>query len=428
VELPIDNITEAEARQYERFRLEYLGLWRQYFDPIGMRFKLTEGEVKVDTYILPLIENSQYNELRRVSGGGSIKLDASRISPNTLMQFVLHLSPGVQRRGELLGLGRGGGELDLGTLLTWGLDPVGKWALVRVDDSPVYEKLVGLLEKAERGEDVDGEEIARLVFEMPIVLGVDIKNPVTFAATLAALRTSVMKALPGGITWEPLEKPYKGVPIVRITAPGKLLGLAGMVGVGGAVDPDRRKGKPFEPAIYYAMLDGGFYLTLNEKMLHDVIDQAEARKNGEEKTVEVNSSLYLSPAAAKAAGQLLQRYFESRVHEGSLANHSIWYALHRCGVIPEHASVEKAADAAYQYLGFVPISPDGSPYKYDAAKDEVVNERNGSLRKPTLQKTLAEGSPLARLLEQLKSVRADLRFREDGIHTVLTIERQKPAK
>src|SRR6266540_6623938 len=34
-------------------------------------------------------------------------------------------------------------------------------------------------------------------------------------------------------------------------------------------------------------------------------------------------------------------------------------------------------------------------------------------------------APLTRLLEQLRSIRADLRFREDGIHTVLTIERQK---
>ena len=58
----------------------------------------------------------------------------------------------------------------------------------------------------------------------------------------------------------------------------------------------------------------------------------------------------------------------------------------------------------------------------------MVNERHGSFRKPTLQKTTAENSPLNFLLDQLKSVRADLRFREDGIHTVLTIERSKGEK
>jgi hypothetical protein len=37
VELTIDKATPREAEAYRQFRLQYLGLWRQYFDPIGMR-------------------------------------------------------------------------------------------------------------------------------------------------------------------------------------------------------------------------------------------------------------------------------------------------------------------------------------------------------------------------------------------------------
>ena len=40
IELPIDKISEVERDEYGRFRAEYLGLWRQYFDPIGMRFSI----------------------------------------------------------------------------------------------------------------------------------------------------------------------------------------------------------------------------------------------------------------------------------------------------------------------------------------------------------------------------------------------------
>lgn len=29
IELPMDNVTQTEADEYNRFRLEYLGLWRQ---------------------------------------------------------------------------------------------------------------------------------------------------------------------------------------------------------------------------------------------------------------------------------------------------------------------------------------------------------------------------------------------------------------
>jgi hypothetical protein len=415
IELPLDKISEVERDEYARFRAEYLGLWRQYFDPIGMRFSLGDDHVKVDTYLLPLVANSQYNELRRVSGGGTVRLDVNGFSATTLFQFLMHLSPGVQNRQELLGLG-GRGELDLGTLLGWGLDPVGKWAMVRVDDSPVYAQLVALLEKDERGEDIDGVEVARLAFQMPIVLGVDIKNPLTFGGTLAALRLSVLKALPSGLTWEPLEKPYKAVQIVRVQATAA--GLREIMG--------GRQGKaPFQPAIYYALIDGGFYLTPSEKMLHDLIDQSEARRKGKPETVAVNSSLYLAPRAAEHAGKLLRRYLEAQTQQRALANAPLWAALHRAGVLAPDAEASKAEAAAYRYLGFVPVSPDGSPYQYDPKTDEIRNERHGSQRRPKLHGDLAEGAPLARVLEQLQALRADLRFRADGIHTVLTIQRQK---
>ena len=60
--------------------------------------------------------------------------------------------------------------------------------------------------------------------------------------------------------------------------------------------------------------------------------------------------------------------------------------------------------------------------------DEVTNERHGSYRVPVLNKTTADNSALNRLLDTLRSVRADLRFREDGIHTVLTLERASAAE
>ena len=42
-----------------------------------------------------------------------------------------------------------------------------------------------------------------------------------------------------------------------------------------------------------------------------------------------------------------------------------------------------------------------------------------------LAASLLIGDVVARLLGQLRSVRADLRFRDDGMHTILTIERRK---
>jgi hypothetical protein len=429
VELPIEQVTEAEAQAYRQFRGEYLGLWRQYFDPIGMRIALDDRQVKLETYILPLVANSRYNELRRITGDGVVSLDLGSISPQTIAQFMMHLSPNVGDRRGMLGLfvqrwetaPRGGIASDLAAIIGWALDPVGKWVLVRADDSPVYGQLADLLERSDRGEPVDAERIARLVFQMPVMVGMDVKNPLTFAAALATARTSVMKALPGAFTWEPQEKPYKGVSIVEVKATP-----AGMRQVG---LPSSRSGKnPFLPAVCYAMIDGAFYLTPSEVMLRDFIDRAQEKREGKSQIVKVNSSLYISPGAAKLTRGLIQKYLEKQIHEQALASAPLWYPLYHARLIAGGSDATAVRELAARYYGFVPVSPDGASYSYDRRVDEVRNERHGSPARPKAHKTLAENAPIEQLLEQLQTIRADLRFREDGIHTTLTVDRQVSKK
>jgi hypothetical protein len=423
IELPIDQVTQTEADEYFRFRQEYLGLWRQYFDPIGMRASLKEGKIQLDTYILPLIQNTSYNELRRITGQKTVRFDPASISDKTLFQYMIRLSSNVSDREAWFGgPGDGRGGLNPLLLFAWSMDPVGDWFLIRLDDSPVYEKLLRLSDRDEKGEEVDVEEVAKLIWSMPIAIGADIRNPLVVAGSLATLRLSVKSSLPGALTWEPLDKEYKGVSIVRIQATP-----SGRQMLGGVV-PERNRGKDaFLPALYYAMVDGGFYLTLNEDMMHGLIDGAVAKREGK-KLVEAATSLYVSPGAAVETRSVLRRLLERQTYEQARTSLPIWEALYRTRVVAEDATPEQAQEAAFRYLGYVPVSPDGALYKYDRKYDEVVNERHGSFRKPTLQKTTADNSPMNFLLDQLRSVRADLRFKEDGIHTVLTIDRARADK
>ena len=50
------------------------------------------------------------------------------------------------------------------------------------------------------------------------------------------------------------------------------------------------------------------------------------------------------------------------------------------------------------------------------------------MSRPKLRSTLPESSPLAQLLEQARTLRVDLRFREDGVQTILSIDRHSPKK
>jgi hypothetical protein len=53
--------------------------------------------------------------------------------------------------------------------------------------------------------------------------------------------------------------------------------------------------------------------------------------------------------------------------------------------------------------------------------DEVRNARHGSIRRPKRAAEPDPASPAALLLERFRSVRADLRFKEDGVQTTVTL-------
>jgi hypothetical protein len=78
------------------------------------------------------------------------------------------------------------------------------------------------------------------------------------------------------------------------------------------------------------------------------------------------------------------------------------------------------------FFGFVPVSPDGAAYIYDARLGEITNVRHGSLRQPVLAASIEDGSALGQLLSLFRTLRVDFRFREDGLHTTLTMERKRP--
>ncbi len=408
IELPIDKVTPDEEQKYLQFRQEYQQLWRQYFDPVGMRFSLTgkptqvagglEGkQVRVETYILPMIRTSRYDFLREVTGGGTIKVDSGRFLPHTLVQFIGHLAQPVA-------------------------DGVGDWVSIQLDDGPEIGKLLEFLRRQElqpqtANGDQESEEAARVAFQLPLTAGISIGDKQAFATQLENIK-SLAPNLLGPYTRERLKPPYKGVTITRIQFAADSV-LAQFL-----------KSGRNPPVIFHAQVHDAWYVSLREASLKQVIDQslarAEAKKAGRvSESVEVNSTLYVSPAAASKSREALSAYLEWESHRRALINCPIWYALYRAGLVS--SGMDKAAKkaVAMRYLGFVPVSPDGALFAYDPKRDEVVNRRHGSPARPVFHPGVEAASPLAQLLDQFRNLRVDVRFREDGLHTVLTLERNE---
>ena len=62
-------MTNEEADEYEAFVKDYNQYWRLYFDPIALRIQMNADRYRLETIILPLIDNSIYTGLAHVLGG-----------------------------------------------------------------------------------------------------------------------------------------------------------------------------------------------------------------------------------------------------------------------------------------------------------------------------------------------------------------------
>jgi hypothetical protein len=403
IELPIDKVTPTEERDYLRFRTEYLNQWQPYLGPAGVRLTLNDKQLRVELLLLAPASTGRYRDLRRYTGDGTVTLDPAAVPADTLVHFLMHVSPELQtfiaRKGAL-----------------------GDAFLVRVSDSELYSKLAELAVRKDLEPDSADyleQQAERVLFRLPAVAGVRMGEPRAFDEMFASF-ADLFNLFAGPVVQEPLKPAYKGATIYRAEfTPGSFVAQS-------LNDPGTPRDRRFVPVLYHAKAGGAWYISGSEAALKDAIDRATTEPDPKAGGTPVNDSLIVAPKAAVKARDALGFYLEWQSHKRGLANNPRWYVLFHDGLLPEDLSGPTMRDVALHYFGFMPVSPEGALYAYDPRTDEVVNARHGSLRQPMLRAGLDADSPLAQLLEEFRTLRADLRFREDGIHTVVTVERRLP--
>jgi hypothetical protein len=398
VELPLDKVTPAEAREYARFRDEYTKLWQTYLDPVGLRLSLDAKRVRVETHILPLAGSGQFRNLRDVVGGGKL-----RFEPRT--ESVLDFQLGINGVGDGLAVAF---QVDGDALLREMVELLVRWeADPRLNLRREYDRLFWKLPLgvSVRGQAAVGEGVERLV-ELLKGAGLVEGDPKVSRYRNVALHRLSISA-----------ERYREVAALLNTLPEQTPFATVL-----AVLPQREA----PPALHVAVIDEALHVSAHEDFLKKRIDEAEARKkSGESKPAgperEANAGLYIGPANAREAASLLLEY---EGHSLALLNNEVWNCFYQAGALAPEAAEGPRQETVRRFLGFVPVSPDGSAYRYDARLGEVVNGRHGSLRRPELHGRVAETSELGQLLAQIKALRAELRFLDNGLHTVLTIERR----
>ncbi|MHC4404792.1 MAG: hypothetical protein ACYTG0_34515, partial [Planctomycetota bacterium] len=255
-ELPIQQVTKAEAEAYERWRDGYERNWTGVFDPIGLRIGIAKKRLSADLTVMPLIGASEYRELMAVARGAKIAPDAAD-PHDALAHVVLAInkdSETVQRFGNFAAA----------MMLSAKIDPLG-WmgesVALYFDDDSFWSEL------AAAGYDGRDEFFRENLGRVPVALFVEVENGFKLTAFLAAVRAYIEQTVPGMTHWESLT--YKDEPYVKITPSSRA---------------KREEDEMENLAVCYAASAESLIVTLSEDVLKRALDRRIARRTADQET------------------------------------------------------------------------------------------------------------------------------------------------
>src|SRR5580704_881733 len=91
-EIPLTEVTSEEAEQYKAFLDNYNQYWRTYFDPIALRIQVQPERYRIETIVLPLIDNSVYSTLAQATSGPPSMLDALPVPKRNIFSVAVRLN------------------------------------------------------------------------------------------------------------------------------------------------------------------------------------------------------------------------------------------------------------------------------------------------------------------------------------------------
>jgi len=251
VELPLTEVTREEARAYERWRDSYQNNWRQFFDPIAMRYSLSRTQLSAEITVMPLIVGTDYRSMLEMSTGAQIAPMAGDPHPNALLHAILAInsqSAPVQDAGNFVGN------------MVPGLksNPLG-WVGQSISLYADADAFWGQLQQATNAD----EFLEANYPHLPIALHIEVKNPLGLTVFLTGLRAYVDQTAPQMTSWQNMD--YQGQPYVKITPK----------------DSDTETDWK-DLAIYYAATPRSLIVTLSEPVLKRALERQAARTSTNE--------------------------------------------------------------------------------------------------------------------------------------------------
>lgn len=90
-EIPLTEVADSEAAAYRAFLDQYNQYWRTFFDPIAVRIQAAPERYRIETIVLPLIDNSIYTNLAGAAGKQPEALDALPVPKRNIFSAAVRL-------------------------------------------------------------------------------------------------------------------------------------------------------------------------------------------------------------------------------------------------------------------------------------------------------------------------------------------------
>jgi hypothetical protein len=386
----ITLVTRAEQAGYESFARSYESEWAEYVDPFAVRVSRGQGPdgsttLDAELRVLPLLRG-QYRDFMNSVGKARVQAGA----PADGFRMLLGVGKDAELRHLLTSASRRLTEHDLS------FDWLGDYAFVGVADrselaaAARYDRTIS---PQPWDDETGGDRAMAAAARTPAYAGIAIRSTAGAAIALGLLRKISDEVAPGIVIWNEARK-HRGISVM-------------------SVHDTEDSSRDF--TLYYALTSHALLLSLNPAVLESVIDQyldgkgpaaIDGKPGPRDAQLVVDLKGKQQGAISTVLSWLLTRTLTQSAASAQDAAAAIFHGAPELVGAPD-----KANDLMRNYFGSVVQTPEGHSYGFGL--DGVEDPLRGSLAAPKWPVIPVPGSPVAKVVDRLGSLRSEVSFDDE---------------
>jgi hypothetical protein len=434
VETPLQTVSASEADEYDAFVKQYSEYWKDYFDPIALRIQATPRRYRIETLVLPLIDNSIYTTLASGCAGKPAALDDLPVPRGNILSFACRLNKdalkdypeGLEKEwlpsvAAELGLAAKDLEgLSIKKLLTEGFgDQIGFHVC---DSEPAVEldapQLLGFLGGVSEMDAAAMQMMALTAFNSPVYVSLPVRDAsvvdtfgdalekVFAAASRRRARLSNMFMMEAGFYKAPLDKTTTMRAVTVTLGPVKFRGC-------------------------WARIGQTVFIASKDSILKDLLAAEKARAETKREPDPDATGHLLVRLRPKNWNGVLAGYKLNRVEnnrQAALDNLGPLASMGRA-LAAEHGPAQEGEDRTADALALAEkvygvrfVCPDGGKYVLSADGKSCSSSVHGTVLEPRQAAEPVKGEDA--LFSAFGGLTMMLTFRDDGLRAVVVVEKK----